>query len=45
MASPTSQSVVDPAVFQQLQFKIDEDSQLRQEIRDHVQELEKQRQT
>lgn len=43
MALTSSQGVVDPAVFEKLQVKIDEDSQLRQEIRDIVQSLEKQR--
>jgi len=40
--SSTSQSMVDPTVFQNLQAKIDEDSQIRQEIRDIVQTMERQ---
>lgn len=37
-----SPNMVDPAVFEHLQVKIDEDSQLRQEIRNVVQVLERQ---
>lgn len=33
--------LIDPAVFQQLQGKLDDDSQTRDRIRDIVQELEK----
>ena len=43
MTESVAGSVVDSTLFQNLQLKIDEDSQLRQEIRDHVQNLEKQR--
>ena len=39
----TTQAFVDLDVFQQLQTKIDEDSELRQKIHDTTQELDKQR--
>ena len=44
MAIASAQSAIDPALFQQLQEKIDEDSQLRQEIRDIVTSWERARQ-
>lgn len=44
MASSSPQSAIDPALFQQLQEKIDEDSQIRQEIRDIVTVWERTRQ-
>jgi len=34
-------SLIDPAVFQQLQSKIEDDTQARERLRDIVQELEK----
>ena len=43
-SSMATQAFVDLDVFQQLQTKIDEDSELRLKIRDTVQELDKQRQ-
>ena len=41
MAS-NSFGMVDPAIFEHLQTKIDEDSKVREELRDKLQDLEKQ---
>ena len=38
----SSFSMVDPAIFEQLQTKINEDSAVREELRSKMQELEKQ---
>ena len=43
MSSATTKGLVDPAVFEHLQSKIDEDSTLRQKVRDVTQILERQR--
>ena len=44
MAASPAQVVVDPALFEQLQTKIDEDAELRQAMRGILQTWEKQRQ-
>ena len=41
-SSSATSSVVDPAIFGYLQAKIDEESQVREELRNIVQTLEKQ---
>lgn len=38
----TSQGMVSPAVFEHLQAKLDEDAQVREEIRTMVQSMERQ---
>ena len=40
--STSSHGLVDPAIFEQLQTKIDEDNRVREELRNVVQALEKQ---
>ena len=42
MAAVPSTTIIDTTIFQQLQMKIDEDSQIREKIRDAVQNLERQ---
>lgn len=42
MAALPSSSMIDTSIFEQLQTKIDEDSQIRENIRNAVQGLEKQ---
>lgn len=40
--NPTSVGMVDPAIFEHLQAKIDEDSSVREEVRNILHVLEKQ---
>lgn len=40
-----SSGMVDPAIFKHLQTKIDEDSAIREELRNILQDLEKQSET
>ena len=40
-SSSTSQGVVNPAIFEHLQKKLDEDAQVRDEIRNIVQSMER----
>ena len=40
-----SSGMVDPAIFRHLQTKIDEDSATREELRNKLQDLEKQSET
>ena len=42
MAAVPSSSMIDTSIFEQLQTKIDEDSEVRENIRNAVQSLEKQ---
>lgn len=42
MAAASPQSMIDASIFEQLQKKIDEDSEVRENIREAVQNLEKQ---
>jgi hypothetical protein len=42
MAAVPSSSMIDTSIFEQLQLKIDEDVQVRENIRNAVQALEKQ---
>ena len=42
MADSTSFGMINPAIFEHLQTKIDEDSQVREEIKNILQVLEKQ---
>ena len=42
MAAVPSSSMIDTSIFEQLQLKIDEDVQIRENIRNAVQVLEKQ---
>lgn len=42
IAESDSHALVDPAVFQNLQAKIDEDSSVREELKNILQTLEKQ---
>ena len=42
MADTTSFGMVNPAIFEVLQTKIDEDSQVREELKNILQVLEKQ---
>jgi len=44
MAS-TSFGMINPAIFEHLQFKIDEDAKVREELRNKLQDLEKQGRT
>ncbi|KZF23568.1 putative Translin-1 [Xylona heveae TC161] len=45
MAEPVPAQMIDPAIFEQLQAKIDEDSQVREDIREILQTLERQGRT
>ena len=40
--SPSEFGMVNPAIFENLQAKIDEDTQVREELRNVLQDLEKQ---